>query len=53
MLSKLGGECAVQMHKNSLILRICMTEKPFIHKNAFSDIKTNFIFQVVSCIFLI
>ena len=43
--SKLGGECAAQMYKNSLILRICMTEKPFIHKNAFSDIKTNFIFH--------
>ena len=24
--SKLGGECAVQMYKNSLILRVCMTE---------------------------
>ena len=23
---------AVQMYKNSLILRACMTEKPFIHK---------------------
>ena len=29
--SKLGGESAVQMYKNSLILRICMTENPFIH----------------------
>ncbi len=27
--SKLGGECAAQMLKNSLVLRICMTEKPF------------------------
>ena len=44
-LSKLGGECAVQMYKNSLILRICMTEKPFIHKKAFSNIKLNFIFH--------
>ena len=43
--SKLGGECAVQMYNNSLILRICMTEKPFIHKNAFNDVKTNFIFH--------
>ena len=43
--SKLGGECAVQMYKNSLILRICMTEKPFIHKNAFKDLITNFIFH--------
>ena len=23
--SKLGGECAVQMYKNSLIIRLCMT----------------------------
>ena len=35
--SKLGGESAVQMYKNSLILRVCMTEKPFLHKKAFSD----------------
>jgi dTDP-4-dehydrorhamnose reductase len=43
--SKLGGESSVQMHKNSLILRVCMTEEPFIHKKAFSNIKTNFIFH--------
>ena len=44
-LSKLGGECAVAMYKNSLILRITMTEKPFPYKKAFSNLKTNFIFQ--------
>jgi len=43
--SKLGGECAVQMYKNSLILRACMTEKPFIHKYAYSNVKTNFIYH--------
>jgi dTDP-4-dehydrorhamnose reductase len=43
--SKLGGECAVQMYSNSLILRLSMTEKPFIHKKAFVDFKTNFIFH--------
>ena len=43
--SKLGGECAVAMYKNSLILRITMCEKPFIHESAFHDIKTNFIFH--------
>ena len=43
--SKMGGECAVQMYKNSLILRISMTEKPFVHKEAFADFKTNFIFH--------
>ena len=43
--SKLGGESAVQMYKNSLIIRLCMTEKPFIHKKAFANVKLNFIFQ--------
>lgn len=43
--SKMGGECAVQMYKNSLILRVCMTEKPFVHKKAFTNIKLNFIFH--------
>ncbi len=43
--SKLGGECAVKMYDNSLILRIMMCEKPFIHRSAFYDVKTNFIFQ--------
>ncbi len=44
-LSKLGGECAVLMYKNSLVLRITMTEKPFAHKKAFSNLKSNFMFQ--------
>ena len=44
-ISKLGGECAVQMYKNSLILRICMSEKPFIHKKAFNDVETNFMYH--------
>ena len=43
--SKLGGECAVSMYKDSLILRITMCEKPFIHKFAFYDIKSNFMFH--------
>ena len=43
--SKLGAESAVQMYKNSLIIRACMTEKPFIHKHAFSNVKSNFIFH--------
>ena len=43
--SKLGGECAVQMYKNSLILRVSMTEKPFIHKKAFANVKMNFLFH--------
>ena len=44
-LSKLGGECAVKMYKNSLILRITMTEKPFLFKKAYSDLVTNFMFH--------
>ena len=42
--SKLGGECAVRMYKNSLILRVSMTEKPFVHKEALYDVKVNFIY---------
>ena len=43
--SKLGGECAVQMYKNSLIIRLCMTQKPFLHKKAFANVKSNFLYQ--------
>ena len=43
--SKLGGEAAVQMYKNSLILRLSMTAKPFIHKKAFTNVKTSFIYH--------
>ena len=44
-LSKLGGECAVMMYKNSLILRITMTESPFIYKKAYTNLKSNFMFH--------
>jgi len=44
-VSKFGGECSVQMYSNSLILRICMTEKPFVHKKAFNDVETNFMYH--------
>ena len=43
--SKLGGESAVQMYKNSLIIRASMTEKPFVHKKAFTNVFTNFIYH--------
>ncbi len=43
--SKVGGEAAVQMYKNSLIIRACMTEKPFLHTHAYSNVKSNFIFH--------
>jgi dTDP-4-dehydrorhamnose reductase len=51
--SKLGGEAAVQMYKNSLILRVCMTEKPFVHKKAFANVYSNFIYheEVASILF--
>ena len=44
-LSKLGGECSVSMYKNSLILRITMTEKPFLHKKAYTNLYSNFMFH--------
>ena len=44
-LSKMGGECAVSMYKNSLILRIAMTEKPFLFKKAFTNLKSNYLFH--------
>ena len=43
--SKLGGESSVQMYKNSLILRVSMTEKPFVHNKAFVYFFTNFTFH--------
>lgn len=43
--SKLGGESAVQMYKNALILRIFMSEEPFIHKGAFTDVIANFTYH--------
>jgi dTDP-4-dehydrorhamnose reductase len=44
-LSKLGGECAALMYKNSLILRITMTEKPFYYNQAYVNLKSNFFFH--------
>ena len=43
--SKLGGEAAVQMYKNSLILRVAMTENPWVHPFAFSNLKINFLYH--------
>ena len=43
--SKLGGEAAVHLYKNSLILRVSMTEKPFIHERAFANVKTSFMYH--------
>ena len=33
------------MYKNSLIIRTSMTEKPFLHKSAYANVKSNFIFH--------
>ena len=44
-ISKLGGECSVMMYKNSLILRITMTEKPFMFKNAYSNLIANYMYH--------
>jgi|TARA_R110002020_G_scaffold37124_4_gene111986 dTDP-4-dehydrorhamnose reductase len=35
--SKLGGECSVQLYKNSCILRLAMVKYPFPHEYAISD----------------
>ena len=43
--SKLGGEAAVQLYKNSLILRVCMTERPFVHDKAFANVKNSFAYH--------
>ena len=43
--SKLGGECSVKLYKNSLIVRVCMTEKPFLHKKAFVNVKSSFMYH--------
>ena len=53
--SKLGGETSVQLYNNSLILRLSMTEKPFVHKKAFANVKTSFLYHedVVKILFKI
>jgi dTDP-4-dehydrorhamnose reductase len=43
--SKLGGECAVQLYDNSLILRIAMINKPFEYSHALEDVKRSLIYE--------
>ena len=43
--SKLGGECPVHMYKNSLILRLSISEKPFVHAHAYSNIYSSFLYH--------
>ena len=41
--SKLGGESAMHIYKNTLILRICMNNDYFPHKFAFTNYLTSFL----------
>ena len=43
--SKLGGECAVKLYDNSLILRIAMMNKPFPYQKALVDVKRSLIYD--------
>lgn len=43
--SKLGGEAAVRIYDNSLILRLCMSNKPFPHPKAAIDIRKSYLFE--------
>ena len=43
--SKLGGECAVQMLKDSLILRLSMTDYPFAYKTAIKNAYSSFLYN--------
>ena len=43
--SKLGGECAVRMHNDYLILRVCMCNKPFPHDKGVIDVKKSLIYN--------
>ena len=43
--SKLGGEASVQLYKNSLILRLSMTDYPFVHKKAIKGAYSSFLFN--------
>lgn len=36
--SKLGGECAVKLYSNSLILRVAMVDTPFPHTHALDNV---------------
>ena len=43
--SKLGGESAVKLYKNSLILRLCITDYPFVHRKAIKGAFSSFIYN--------
>lgn len=43
--SKLGGEAAVHMYKNSLILRLSMVDYPFVHKKVLKGAYSSFMYN--------
>ena len=43
--SKLGGEASVQMYKKSLILRLSMTDYPFVHNKALKGAYSSFMYN--------
>ncbi len=43
--SKLGGEASVHMYKNSLILRLSMTDFPFVHRKALKGAYSSFMYN--------
>ena len=43
--SKLGGECAVKLYNNSLILRMALCQKPFPHPKALVDAKKSYLYM--------
>ena len=51
--SKLGGECSVRLCPNSLIVRVCMTQRPFVHKKALVDSRKSLLYiEEAACIVL-
>lgn len=42
--SKLGGECAVRLYDNSLIVRTTFTESPFPHDKAYNNVYRNILY---------
>ncbi len=43
--TKLGGECAVRTYSNSLIVRGAMCPRPYPHRQAYTDVQKNMIYQ--------
>ena len=43
--SKLGGECAVRLHHDYLIVRACICARPFPHAKALSDVRKSFMYN--------